>query len=189
MRTINDINNANKAMWDSGEMVHGAADTRHPPAGGQELHKGKQVVTSHDEEDASSEVVIGHSVGGRPYKARIGPILTTLSGGRPSKEEIRINRQMEAASHDDTPRRQVHLPRNAGRRWRGSSWDGTDTSTVIEDGAEEKAALEKVNSLRAQETPIHLQNKEQREGSRKLHSVAAYLATGKKLTPEQKKHI
>lgn len=136
MKTINDINNANRAMWDSGEFQHNA-DTRHPAQGGQEVHRGEQVVTS----------------------------------------------------HDDTPKRRVHLPRNAGRRWRGSSWDGTDASTVIEDGAEEKAALEKVNSLRAQETPIHLQNKEQREGSRKLHSVAAYLATGKKLTPEQKKHI
>jgi hypothetical protein len=50
-------------------------------------------------------------------------------------------------------------------------------------------ALETVNTVRRTFRPIHLQSRTERTGDRKLHCVAIYLATGRRATRQERKHI
>ena len=50
-------------------------------------------------------------------------------------------------------------------------------------------ALETVNTVRWTFRPIHLQSRSERTGDRKLHCVAIYLATGRRATRQERKHL
>ncbi len=50
-------------------------------------------------------------------------------------------------------------------------------------------ALKTVNNVRLSFRPIHLQSRSERMGDKKLHCVVIYLATGRRATRFERKHI
>lgn len=151
LKTINDINNANRAMWDSGEMVHGDAwsKTAQSAARWKKEQQAEGPLTKSQSKVAAEEARGNSKLEG--FGRRQAIVYHPANDQRDTRHPAAGGQQVAhgekmVVSHDDTPKRQVHLPRNAGRRWRGSSWDGTDASTVIEDARDVNEVPHQVGS-------------------------------------------
>lgn len=199
-RTINDVNLANKAAWDSGEFRHGDAESEfsklhpkredrsaegyrhvnttqpkgenvthgyerqggktvrvksnmkenevagflkgdafdvvHTPEGVQQLVRNGQIVSHHDEkeDDAAKYDRSAAQAALNKRVAKEGEMAARIKANRedrnlktpivgPSGRVVEIRDEEDVTVRgDERARRQVHLPRKAGRQWRKGEW-------------------------------------------------------------------